>query len=357
MILAESFGADWIISHRSKPGFEKINPPLAEKMIHALGLVEALANSKLDFVFKGGTSLILLLSAPGRFSIDIDIITQAERPEVETVLKQISNSIPFTGYTLNEKRSYLPGIHKAHYSLLYNSSLTGKEEHVLLDILYDQHSYPQLLELPVKTEWVMTDDIAIPVRVPTHESITGDKLTAFAPNTTGILYNKGKELEIIKQLYDLGRLYNEIKDIAIVSEAFNQTVGKEIAYRGNIHSKEDVLQDIIDTALTIAKREKNNTDPHLSNFREIQTGLLQFKAYQMTAFFRIDEAIVSAAKAALMAAKIKTNADGPLEMFHPDMKKADHLIQHPAFIYLNKLPVEALFYWRKIIDLLYEKPV
>lgn len=53
MILPESFSTDWIISHRNRAGFEKINPPLAEKMIHALGLVEALANSKLDFVFKG----------------------------------------------------------------------------------------------------------------------------------------------------------------------------------------------------------------------------------------------------------------------------------------------------------------
>ena len=36
MILAESFSSNWILSHRTKKGFEKINPPLAEKMIHAL---------------------------------------------------------------------------------------------------------------------------------------------------------------------------------------------------------------------------------------------------------------------------------------------------------------------------------
>ena len=46
MILAESYTSNWINSHRAKKGFEKINPPLAEKMIHALGLVEALAGQK-----------------------------------------------------------------------------------------------------------------------------------------------------------------------------------------------------------------------------------------------------------------------------------------------------------------------
>jgi len=61
MILAESFKKEWIYSHRVKAGFEKINPVIAEKMIYALALVEGLAGTKLDFVFKGGTSLILLL--------------------------------------------------------------------------------------------------------------------------------------------------------------------------------------------------------------------------------------------------------------------------------------------------------
>lgn len=353
MITAKTFEKDWILSHRDREGFEKINPPLAEKMIYALALVEALANSNLDFVFKGGTSLILLLPGHGRFSIDIDIVTQASREEVEKALREICNGSPFIGYRLNEQRSYKEGVPKAHYSLLYTSRLTEKEDHVLLDILFEKHSYPSLLLLPVKTEWVITDDKAILVKVPTHESITGDKLTAFAPNTTGILYNKGKELEIIKQLYDLGRLYNEVKDIAIVKAAFDQTVTKEITYRGNANTREEVLQDIINTALTIAKRESNKEDPHMSNYREIQRGLLQFKAYQTNSFFRIEDAIISAAKAALLAAKLKTNGTGGLEFFKADVKKADYLIQHPEFIFLNKLQAEPLFYWNKAINILH----
>ena len=37
-----------------------------------------------------------------------------------------------------------------------------------------------------------------------------DKLTAFAPNTIGILYTKRRHAEIIKQLFDVSTIYNEI---------------------------------------------------------------------------------------------------------------------------------------------------
>lgn len=43
MIKADSFEKAWLESHRSRKGYEKINPPLVEKMIHALHLVEQLA--------------------------------------------------------------------------------------------------------------------------------------------------------------------------------------------------------------------------------------------------------------------------------------------------------------------------
>src|ERR1035437_5056479 len=327
MILSESYTHEWIYSHRSKDGFEKINPPLVEKMIHALGLAEALAGSGLDFIFKGGTSLILLLTSPGRFSIDIDIVTQAGRNEVETVLKSICNGKPFTDFKLNERRSYHAGIPKAHYSLFYGSALSGKEDHILLDILFEENPYPSILEVFIETPWLKTDDKKLGIRIPTSESITCDKLTAFAPHTTGIPYQKGKELDIVKQLYDIGRLYHEIEDISIVIETFNRTVSKEIIYRNNKCNRDNVIQDIIDTALLIAKREANKVEPGVSNFKEIQMGLLQFKAYQMASFFRIDEAITAAAKAALLAARIRSNKKGKIELFNSGIKKEECLIE------------------------------
>ena len=90
MILAESYSGEWIHSHLSKKGFEKINPPLADKMIHALGLVEALAASGLDFLFKGGTSLILLMTMPGRFFLQ-NFLRKAVDAGCDWVVLEISS--------------------------------------------------------------------------------------------------------------------------------------------------------------------------------------------------------------------------------------------------------------------------
>jgi len=353
MITLASYSSEWMKSLRGKKGYEKINPQLAEKMIHALALVELLALNKLDFVFKGGTSLVLLMEKPGRFSIDIDIITEAGRAEIELLLNEIIVQKPFSSYQLNEKRSYQPGVPKAHYSLIYTSEITGKEDHILLDILFEKHTYPKLLSVPVTSEWLQTEEPLTYVPVPTLESITGDKLTAFAPNTTGILYGKGKELEIVKQLYDLGRLFDLVTDFDVVMDAFTQTVDKEIEYRGKVHNLDNVLEDIVLTAIMIATRERNTEEPAISNFKEIRTGLLQFKAYQTSSLFRIDEAIVAAAKAAYMAALIKTGKKAAFERYEGGMQKAAHLIDHPDFVMLNKLSAEPLFYMNKVIRMLY----
>jgi hypothetical protein len=98
--------------------------------------------------------------------------------------------------------------------------ISDKEDHILLDILFKAHSYPALLRLPVKTSWLVTDQQDIFVNVPSVASIAGDKLTAFAPTTTGILYGKGKEVEIVKQLHDINKLYPPDRINGHIPESF-----------------------------------------------------------------------------------------------------------------------------------------
>ena len=74
MIKPICFEKEWIENFRKQSEFGRINPPVLEKMIHALYLVQNLRKQGLDFVFKGGTSLILLLENANRFSVDIDIV-------------------------------------------------------------------------------------------------------------------------------------------------------------------------------------------------------------------------------------------------------------------------------------------
>lgn len=59
MIADECFTAKWQGSKREELG--GCDPVLLEKTIHAFALLDALAARGLQFVFKGGTSLLLRL--------------------------------------------------------------------------------------------------------------------------------------------------------------------------------------------------------------------------------------------------------------------------------------------------------
>lgn len=225
------FEKEWIEAFKKQKEYEKINPPVLEKMIHALYLLQNLKKLGFDFVFKGGTSLILLLENANRFSVDVDIVVDKDygiegtRDEVERILDKVVENSSFIKWTLDERRSYKEGIPKAHYKLDYSAKY-NPSGHILLDILFEKNLYPNIIEIPIETNWIKSGEI-INVSVPSIDSIIGDKLTAFAPNTTGIKYQKGKELEIIKQLFDIGNLFEKIDFVPVVAESFNAFAKKK----------------------------------------------------------------------------------------------------------------------------------
>lgn len=68
-------------------------------------------------------------------------------------------------------------------------------------ILFEQPKYIQLLALPVDSVFVNQQGQPLNVNVPSLNDLLGDKLTAFAPNTTAIPYTKSgvsRAMEIIK---------------------------------------------------------------------------------------------------------------------------------------------------------------
>ena len=105
MIKPQCFEKNWIESFRQKAEFSGLNPAVCEKMIFALHLVELLAGSQLNFVFKGGTSLVLLLKEARRFSVDVDIVTNAKKGDIENVLDEIVSNGRFTKWNLDVKGS------------------------------------------------------------------------------------------------------------------------------------------------------------------------------------------------------------------------------------------------------------
>lgn len=195
------------------------------------------------------------------------------------------------------------------------------------------------------------------VNVPSIESITGDKLTAYAPNTSGVPYKKFKDMEIIKQLFDLGCLFDQVKTFVEVKDAFIKLADQEIDYRKLADKTyKDVLDDIVATGLLLASRGKQLDDENRDKFMELQQGILKFKNFLISGNFRIDEANVAAAKAAYIAAKIKSDQMQTLERYNDAMDITEYQIEDRKYAQLNKqlkkVPGGALFYWHHALKLL-----
>lgn len=240
MIDIKSLSVEWIAEKRQK--YSK-DPNLMESMIYALYLLEQLQLTGLDFIFKGGTSLVLLMKEPKRFSLDIDIIVNPKinREELEIFLSKIKASGAFIRMELDEKRSYQGGIPKSHYKFIYTSNfaiknkedqvISNPEREILLDVLFAENHYPLIIERALETEWLLQTGNPVIIKTPDINSITGDKLAAFAPNTIGVPYNREKEKEILKQLFDVGCLFHLLTDMEVFKKSFMESAKGEIAFR------------------------------------------------------------------------------------------------------------------------------
>lgn len=359
MIRPICFEKEWIEDLRKQKNSGRINPPLLEKMIHALYLLQNLKKHGLDFVFKGGTSLVLLLEDANRFSVDIDIIANkayddpSTRNEIEQLLDGIVRDSSFQAWKVDDARSYQEGIPKAHYRLEYQPKY-DPSGYILLDILFEKNYYPNLIEVPVQSRWIESDEI-ISVTVPDIDSITGDKLTAFAPNTTGIKYGSEKELEIIKQLFDIGHLFDKVDSLGVLEKSFEAFVIEEARYRGLSIGTNEVLSDIIETSKTIARRDRNTEEPFRSNFSELKKGIQQFGPFLISGRFHLDEAITASAKAAYLAAKLSVKDYSALKRFEGE-DISGLLIEDPDWNFLNKLKrlpdKSAFYYWYQAVPVL-----
>jgi hypothetical protein len=177
----------------------------------------------------------------------------------------------------------------------------------------------------------------------------GDKLTAFAPNTTGIPYQKSGNsmaMEMIKQLYDIGHLFEEISDIQVVIETFKKIALTEMKYRKLAGDVKIVLDDILSTTLCLATRGKSGK----GDFDALQNGISQIKAYIFSESYHIEKAIVHAARAAYLA-KLIDAGNNNIVHFENAQQIIEWQIEAPQDTRLNKLKKtnpEAFFYWYQV---------
>ncbi len=333
---------------------KKADPTLIEKVTKALHLLEELARTDLKFIFKGGTSLLLLLNKMHRFSIDIDIIIEEKKQDIdmeEVLSKIVEGSEIFIRFEENVRQGNNE-VPKAHYKMVYTSVLDGEESYILLDVLFDKSHYVKVIEKIIDCSLIEYSEPAVKVTMPSVDCILGDKLTAYAPNTTGIPYGKNKELEIIKQLFDVGNLFDEMEDIDDVRNTFRHMAKQELTYRKKDEdlSYADVLNDIFETSKILSERGRIEKE----TFAQLQTGVNRIKDYIFSKNYILENAVNSASKAAYLALLLKYDIS-EVEKFNPKIDLREFVIEHPdfkKFKSIMKFDPEAYFYWYKSIELL-----
>lgn len=347
MIPPDRHTREWIVAQQAQLGMA--DPIILEKAVFALTLLDLLARTDLDFVFKGGTALLLHLPRPNRLSIDIDIVCNEPKPEFESALNALINESPFLRWdeqTRGERG--LPG--RRHYRFHFQSPTQGQEVHILLDVVTEPNVLIHIIERPVNTAFL---EIAEPIAVktPRLESLLADKLTAFAPGTIGVPLTAQFSQQVIKQLFDIAQLYDQAQELSILAEDNQNAFQAEARYRGFTGSYSDYLDDVIQAAFHLCALDLKGApkDSNEEN-RLYRRGIVQLGNHLVSVPFRLPEAKVAAAKAARLAMLLKaSDLSNSLPVFDPALAIAlrEKQLAGP-FACLNRLKSfapEVFFYW------------
>lgn len=293
-----------------KSNYPRVDIQLIEKTVFAFGLLELLSLSNLPFIFKGGTSLLLVLSNPYCLSTDIDILIEPDLL-IEKYLPIDGTSHPFIRIE-EDFRTKRNSMLKRHFRFVYLSPMTNRENSILLDVLYEHHGYRTLKKVLIQSAFLSLDDTNPAfVVIPSTGSLLGDKLTAFAPNTIGIPFQYesksglliNKTLEVAKQFIDIYALLMQEIDFLDVIESYLKIANDEIRYRGLSITAKDGLLDTFSSTLAIISKGKYLPD----QYRLLIEGFDKLQNHVLGISVNGEAAVLYSASIMLLIAKIFTN--------------------------------------------------
>jgi predicted nucleotidyltransferase component of viral defense system len=277
------------------------NISMIERSFHAFCLLEFLVGCDVDFVFKGGTSLLLLLPSPKRLSVDVDIVCNMPKANFEARLRAANTLGPFVRWAEDDRGdNRLPK--RRHYKFFYKAQFGGiPESYIVLDVVEEPNVVNDLVGVPIKYPFIESEPGPV-VKVPSLNAILGDKLTAFAPETVGVPLNDNYSQQVIKQLFDVAQLFDEATRLSAVHAAYMACCQAEAGYKGLDVSPESALDDTLQTAYDICALDLKS-DQHQTTERGkfLRNGIKQIGNLLINTKFRLPEAKIAAAKAAHLA--------------------------------------------------------
>ena len=355
MITPHSFTKDWLMHLNRVNNWNRKETQLknVEKAIVALYLLECLVQTQFDFIFKGGTSLLLHFGKINRFSVDIDLIANEIPLNLNCIFEQVcaNNQIFYRFERQNRKRDEV--FLTQHFKFFYRPFADETDEsYILLDIYPIINPYAKIVELEIKSDILNTMGNNISVKSPDIDSLLGDKLTAFAPTTIGISLiaepdYRPKRVEVLKQLYDIGLLFDSCQNVAHIRQSYWTIAQHEIKQKKLALSPEDVLRDSDNWAFLIGHSGKLNN----GDYQLLAKGFNEFSKFVSDMHFTEQEAVLCAAKTAYLSRVLLTGAM-TVEKYDDIIDMKQWKIEEKRFEkfndykYINQV---AFFYWMKSI--------
>ena len=238
------FSIDNIVANR----FDA-SPALAEQAVHCLELVAELATAGLSFQFKGGNSLLLVLDAPRRFSIDVDIATDESPERIELCLeKAIAKNGIFLRWTKRQHKTK-PWLPLSSYYCFFNSHYVSSDEaFIMLDAQLSRSPYATRFVSICCGKLFKSDRQA---EIPLTSSIIGDKLLTLGPRTLGIPVGKGKDAQRLKHVFDVSLLLSTMPSLREIRKSLFACMAHENDLQKKTISAADVLADTVTFCRTV----------------------------------------------------------------------------------------------------------
>lgn len=286
---------------------------LLEKCLLALELTGRLQQVGLNFVFKGGTSLLLHFDTPKRLSIDVDIVCLDGLPKLEEVLNEIVKVRPFLRWEHQARRDREAPPTK-HFLVYYESQTEpGNGQSIQIDVIQAECPHAQIIECPISASFGTIEE-AIAVPIPTASSLLGDKLATLAPSTIGYPYQpisrsgnltEPRPIKVAKHLFDLGEL-------AMVADTFEETVKtyqavhqEQQKYRGVEFEIDACLDDTQDVAYWTSIPRIPKQPENKEKYDYMRQGIESLKTHLIDGSFGVEAYRNAAGRAALVAELVR----------------------------------------------------
>jgi len=256
-----------------------------EKAIFALEYVAQLQDEGLDFVFKGGSAVQILLGDQwNRLSVDADICTDLGEQEISRAMESVKKRFSGAGFSYVERDSDLETKFASYR--VSTPSITDISRTILLDV---QTMKPRYFLQSTQLESFFYDS-DIYVQTPTISSILGDKLSVIGPATIGRkLENSRNGIEYAKHFYDINSLCANLSNFKETKETYSSIIKIQEIIRDTEFRLDQCIDDAVLTCKTaclpqglgvqLINESPVDRERALLEFNNLQEGLIRFRPF------------------------------------------------------------------------------